>query len=233
MGPCQSRNIATTLPSSSDGGSILFEANIHSQPPKNEAILTSRTADQSLLFTASNDCMISILDYISIKGICQLDVALTNTAARVDWLRSLLVSNHRRISEYQHCTASLRWLARRGIRLETLKISKGQLFSCRLDGSSLYCLNVSLLRDVSVHKCNIGDEEVISLAHDCPYLSKIRLHDCKRVTDASIVALAKWCVHLIVIDIGECMNITDDGLTAFAYDCSCIKVDYIDDLECI
>ena len=88
-------------------------------------------------------------------------------------------------------------------RLESLKISNGQWFMSRLSGSALLGLNVSLLRDVSFYDCNIGDEEVISLAHDCPYLSEICLKDCKRVTDASIIALAKCCVHLIAIDIGK------------------------------
>ena len=81
-------------------------------------------------------------------------------------------------------------------------------------------LDVSLLRDVSFRSCNIGDEEIISLAHDCPYLSEICLYHCGGITDASIVALAKCCVHLIAIDIGRCMKITDDGLVALTSGCS-------------
>ena len=90
---------------------------------------------------------------------------------------------------------------------------------------ALLGLNVSLLRDVSFYDCDIGDEEVISLAHDCPYISEICLNDCKRVTDASMIALAKCCVHLIAIDIGKCMSITEDGLVAFASSCSSVRTE--------
>ena len=225
MGPCpsNSRNIATTLPSSSDGGSYFFEANSRYQSLMNEAILMSRTADRSILFRASNDSIRSILRYLSIESICQLDVAVTNTAARVVWMSSLQLSNYNTISERQHCKSSIRWLVTRGIRLESLKISNGQWFKRRLNGSAFLGLNVSLLRNLSFRDCNIGDEEVISLAHDCPYLSEICLYDCQRISDASIVGLANWCVHLIAIDIGKCMNITDDGLVAFASDCSNVR----------
>ena len=174
MGQCQSkrRNTAATLSSSSDSGSILFEANIRNRGAVlNEAILTSRTANRFLLFRAGKDCMQSIMSYLSIKSICQLDVAVTNTAARVLWLSSLQLTTNRTISECKHCNASIIWLVSRGIRLESLKISNGQWFMSRLSGSALLGLNVSLLRDVSFYDCNIGDEEVISLAHDCPYIS--------------------------------------------------------------
>ena len=114
----------------------------------------------------------------------------------------------------------MRWLVRRRIRLESLKVIDGQWFTRRMDGVKLLGLNISLLRDVSFHNCNIGDKEVTSIANNCPLLSEICLNDCDRVTDASIVALAKCSVQLIRIDIGKCTNITDDGLTAFASGCS-------------
>ena len=79
---------AISFPSRSDDRYVLFEANIRNQSRSNEAILLSRTADRSYLFKASNDCMISILSYLSMKNICQLDIAVTNTAARVIWLSS-------------------------------------------------------------------------------------------------------------------------------------------------
>ena len=89
--PCQ--NFGTILlPDSSDVRSILFQASI-------EAIPLSRSADRSHLFQASNDCMTSILSYLTMKNICQLDIAVTNTAARIIWLDSLQITNHRSINE--------------------------------------------------------------------------------------------------------------------------------------
>ena len=174
-------NIATTLPSSSVGGPSSFEGTFRNQnqSPINKSILMSRTSDKSLLFKSSNDCIQSILGYLSIESICQLDVAVTNTAARVVWMSSLQLSSNLIISDCEHNEASIRWLATRGIRLESLEISDGQWFMSELNGSALLGLNVSLLRDVSFRKCNIGDEEVTSLAHSCPYLSEICLYDCE------------------------------------------------------
>ena len=100
-----------------------------------------------------------------------------------------------------------------------LKVRDGSWFTRTVNSSTLLGLNVSLLRDVRFRGCDIGDEEVISLAHDCPYLSGICLHDCGRVTDASIMALAKWCLQLIAIDMGKCENMADDGLVGFASSC--------------
>ena len=141
---------------------------------------------------------------------------MTNTAARIVWISTLQATDFRAFTEYKHCNGSMRWLATRGIRLKSLQVRKGPWITIEKNGSPLIGLNVSLLLDVSFHECNIGDEEIVSLAHNSPCLSDISLHDCDRVTDASIIALGKCCVQLIAIDIGNCTNITDDGLAAFA-----------------
>ena len=178
---CESQDIETIFsPSRSDDRYVLFEANIPNQSRSNEAILLSRTADRSYLFKASNDCMISILSYLSMKDICQLDIAVTNTVARVIWLSSLEVTNHHTINEYTHNNGSIRWLVRRGVRLLSLKVIDVKWLTPRINGIISLGLDVSLLRDVSFRSCNIGDEEVISLAHDCPNLFEICLYDCKR-----------------------------------------------------
>ena len=217
----ESQDIETiSFPIRSDDRHVLVEANIRSQSRSNEAILLSTTADRSYLFKASNDCMILILSYLSMKDICQLDIAVTNTTARVIWLSSLEVTNHHTINEYTHSNGSIRWLVGRGIRLVSLKVKNVRCFT---HSSALLGLNVSLLRDVTFSKSNIGDEEVIMLAHESPYLSDICLYDCQRVTNAGVIALAKSCVHLLEIDIGNCMKITDDGLVAFTSGCSNVR----------
>ena len=177
---CECQDTETiSFPSRSDDRYVLFEANIRNQSRSNEAILLSRTADRSYLFKASNDCMISMLSYLGMKNICQLDIAATNTAARMTWLSSLKVTNHHSMNEFTHDNRSIRWLVTRGIRLESLKVVDGKWFTPRINGIILLGLDLSLLRDVSFRSCNIGDGEVISLAHDCPSLSEICLYDCK------------------------------------------------------
>ena len=182
---------------------------------RNEAILSYSSDDRSPLFRANNDWMTSILNYLCIRSICSVDIAVTNTAARDIWLWSLHVANHGTISEYRHCPRSIRWLIERGMRLESLTVRDGQWDADRLNGITVLGLNKSLLRYVSFGKCNIGDTEVLSIAHDCPNLSKISLDGCNGITDASVITLAKCCQQLVSMNIGGCGNITDKGLLAF------------------
>ena len=135
----QSQMDEATVPSGSNGRSISFEANICNQCQSNEAILLSRTGDRSLLFRASNDCMASILGFLDMKSIRLLDIAVTNTAARIVWLSSLQVTNHRTINESKHCNGSIRWVIVRGIRLERLKVGEGRQYTWRIDSSTLRC----------------------------------------------------------------------------------------------
>ena len=187
-----------------DTGSISVEVNIPNQSRRNKAILLSRTADRSHLFRASNDCLISILSYLGMKDVCRLDIAVTNSAARIIWMSSLQVTNQRTMNECTHNSGSIRWLVTRGVRLESLKVKDGRWFTLRMKCSALLGLDLSLLRDVSFRNCNIGDEEVIALAQECPHLSEICLHSCKNITDIGVSAIADNCPLLNSIDLSKC-----------------------------
>ena len=118
MGACNQSESASANIKATECRSLLIAENIQI----NRRILRSRTADRSLLFKASDDCMISILGYLNIKSISQLDIAVTNTAARIIWLSSLQENNHRTINGLRHCNGSIIWVVRRGIRLVNLKV---------------------------------------------------------------------------------------------------------------
>ena len=181
--------------------------------------ITALHHDRCLLFRSTKDSLTSILCYLDTHSVCQLDIAATNTAARVIWFSSLNMTNHSMISEYnKHCHKSIRWLVKRGIRLGSLKISDCQFDADVTNCGPLLGLNVSLLRDVIFHNCNIGDKEVLFVARYCPYLSEISLFNSPRVTDVSVIELVHCCPQLTTIDLGKCINITDEGLTAFAHD---------------
>ena len=77
---------------------------------------------RSLLFRISSDLLVSILSYLDIESICQVDIAVSNTAERVIWLISLCGNNLVTFDKYGHCDESIRWVVKRGIRLEILKI---------------------------------------------------------------------------------------------------------------
>ena len=150
------------------------------------------------------------------KDICQLDIAVTNSVARVIWLSSLEVTNHHTINEYARSDGSIRWLVRRDVKLQSLKVKNVR---CLTHSSALLGLNVSLLRDVTFSESNIGDEEVIMLAHGSPYLCDICLFCCHRVTNAGVIALASCSHQLVFIDVGKYHDITDGALTAYADAC--------------
>ena len=107
------------------------------QSPTDRGMLPFSSAGGSLLFRTSNDLMTSILSYLCIKSICQLDIAATNTAARIIWLSSLRATNHGAISKHNHDHESIRWLVRRRISPDCLTTCGNRAIARRVDGSSL------------------------------------------------------------------------------------------------
>ena len=92
------------------------------------------------------------------------------------------VNNLATFNEYGHCKDSIRWLEKRGIRLQRLKIKDRKWDTDRINGSSL-----------------LGDEEVFSIAHGCPHLIEICQADCDGcdgVTDASLIVPGRFCRQL-------------------------------------
>ena len=53
----------------------------------------STSVDRSFLFRASNDLMTSVLSYLDVQSICQVDISVSNTAERLIWLTGLSMSN--------------------------------------------------------------------------------------------------------------------------------------------
>ena len=181
---------------------------------------SSDSDDRSFLFRMSNDLMMLVQSYLEIESICHIDVAVSNAAERKIWITMLSMNYLATFSEYQYCKESIRWLVKRGIRLEILKIKDKGSEVDRVDGTTFLGLNISSLRCISFDECNsIRDEEVLLIAHRCPHLAEICLSGCDGVTDASLIALGRCCHKLISIDVGRCKNITDKGLEGFANCC--------------
>ena len=176
-------------------------------------------ATSCLLFRATNDSIMSILSYLSMANICSLDIAVTNSILRVIWLSILRGTSHRTISNHKHSHESIRWLVERGISPEYLQMSEDGSIANKIDGGTLLGLDISSLRNISLCRCDIGDEDILSIAHGCPNLTEIRLLDCCDITDASMIALGRYCRQLIFIDIGGCTNISDIGLMALGDAC--------------
>ena len=176
-----------------------------------------RSEGQVQLFSTSNDCMALILSYLTIKSISHLDIAMTNTAARIIWLNVLHVMNVDIFDEYDHHDASINWLLGRDISLRSLKIKNGE--RVRIDCCILLGINMLSLREISLSNCNIIESDILSMVHCCPHLIDICLRGCDGVTDISIRAIGECCHEVASLDIGGCHKITDYGLTGFADAC--------------
>ena len=135
--------------------------------------------------------MLSILIYldIGVESVCHVDVAVTNTAERVIWLTILSANYFVMFSEHEHCEESIRWLVKRGIRLESLKVRYRAGETERINVSTILDLDISSLRYINLKGTSIEDEGVLLIADGCPELAEISLSGCGRVTDASIIAL--------------------------------------------
>ena len=174
---------------------------------------------RSLLFGANDDWMISFLSYLSIQSICRLDVAVSDTTSRVTWLGILCMVNHYTIDEYSHSNQSIRWLVRRGMRLIKLTVRGGGGYGDKVYGSTLLGLNVSSLRYISLSHCDIGDNEVLLIAHGCPHLVEISLSKCQEVTDKCMIELVECCHELISIKVEYRIREPFPRLTASGYAC--------------
>ena len=173
---------------------------------------SSDSDDRSLLFKVCHDSMKSILSYLGIGSICRIDISVSNTTDRIVWLAILSANDLATFNQYEHCEDSIRWLEKRGIRLQRLKIKDRKWETDRINGSTLLGLDISSLQYINLQRCSIADEEVFSIAHGCPHLIELCLFGCDGVTDASLIVLGRCCRQLISLDIGECELITDAGL---------------------
>ena len=181
---------------------------------------TDESSDRSVLFRASTDLMISILSYLDIRSISQVDIAVSNDAERIIWLASLSMNNLVALNKYEHCKESMMWVAQRGIRLESLKVKDMRWQETdRINGGTLLGIIISSLRCIDLRESSIVDEDILWMARGCPCLAEICLSGCDGVTNASLIALGKFSRQLISMDIGYCQNITDEGFEGFADGC--------------
>ena len=125
------------------------------------------------MFRTSNDLMLSILIYLDIESVCHIDVAVTNTTERVIWLTILSANYFVMFSEHEHCEESIRWLVKRGIRLESLKVRYREEETERINVSTILDLDISSLRYINLKGTSIEDEGVLLIADGCPELAEM------------------------------------------------------------
>lgn len=123
--------------------------------------------------------MTTIPSYLDMKSIFQVDIAVANAAERDIWLTSLSTNNHVTFSGHEHREESIRWVVKRGIRLDSLKIRDSRwLVTSDTYGDVLFGLDILSLRCIDLNKSSIRDDNVIWLARGCPRLAEICLSGC-------------------------------------------------------
>jgi len=78
------------------------------------------------------------------------------------------------------------------------------------------CLACTQLVDADFTRLNdaVNDRVVTVLARNCHGLRRLRLRECKRVSDEGLRELAKGCRQLEFLDVEYCSRVTAAGLTA-------------------
>jgi len=95
---------------------------------------------------------------------------------------------------------------------------------CRLENIQIFSVpesfNMTLffpyqknLKHVTIN--SIDDNDIYSLASNCPHLTTLSLHMCDKVNDVSLVFLVSQCRFLTTLELDDMINITDVSLHAF------------------
>ena len=187
-----------------------------------DAMLPPISSNRSLLLKVSSKCMELILNYLRIRSVFYLDMAITNSPERLAWLSILHESHVYAIDKLRHCNKSIRWLASRDISPRSLVV-----LSSRYGDSNKIKLNdfnpSSLLR-IGLSYCNLKGEDLLSLAHGCPNLSEISLERCEGMKNKSVVAFGKLCPNMKSINTSRCEEVNDIGVISIAQNCRQLSI---------
>lgn len=200
----------------------------------------------SFLFRVSDDWLISLLeDWLTVKMIGVLDMAVTNNVERTLWFGSLRRTKANAFSHFLYDNSSIRWLIKRGPSTTSIQIMPSK--ESEITDSTFDGICVPSLLSVDLSNCtNLTDSGVESIAKGCHSLQSIKLELCRKLfnngslnglafnyskleslnlnccanfTDDCLIDLAKGCPHLSCIDLTNGQYITDDGLEELVKGC--------------
>ena len=125
--------------------------------------------------------------WLDIRSIRILDIALSSHELRPHWLALLCTIRATAIDDWGHSLSSLIWLTMRGIRVRRMEMKYD---AGRIRGSdSLKFMKTDLIH-IGLRDCvNITDACILNIVHKCCELISIDLSGCKCLTDAGISAL--------------------------------------------
>ena len=151
-------------------------------------IITPLTMVLPFLSSLSHDLQdFFLIQWLDIRSISNLDVALSSHEWRPHWLALLCTIRATAIDDWGHSLSSLMWLTKRGIHVRKMeiKVDAGQI-----RGSDLLELKKTDLIHIGLSDfVNITDACILNIVHESCKLISIDLSGCKSLTDAGISAL--------------------------------------------
>ena len=160
--------------------------------------------------------------WLDIRSISNIDVALSSHDWRPHWLALLCTITATSIDNWGHSLSSLIWLTRRGIRVRRMEI---KVDAWQIRGCHLLVLKKTDLTHIGLSGCiDITDACILNIAHECRKLIGIDLSECKGFTNEGISALGHGCGQLQSINLRQCNEVTDIGMSALGVGCGQLQI---------
>ena len=180
---------------------------------------TKRRDIQPIFLSLGDDLLIYFLsNWLDVKSLVGLDLALTNHVERLLWKKYLSGINARVFDDWLYCHHSIRWLISRTVRVSNVLINcKGKP---HINDTTFEGINTRFLQSINLGDCeNLTDDGILAICDGCNHLLSIDLTCCGEITQSGISRLAQKCPLLKSIVLNSCDGITDNCLSIVANGC--------------
>lgn len=180
---------------------------------------------QSLYLQSSDVWGRRIFPLLSLKDVCRLDSAVTDSQLKKVLLEVQRMGYMQRMALQSETV--LCWVLKK--KLKALEIEVGQFLSeeqvcaiIRHNGAELLILNIKM-------KCTNRIITTITSFSMC--LQNLRLWSCENLTSDHLHAISSACGQLVKISLRSCKNVLDDGICALSRNCPQLKCIYLKNLD--
>ena len=157
-------------------------------------------------------------NWLDIRSLSALDIAITCRPERLIWLACLRAIDSAAIDTFLHYSSSIKWLVGRNITITRIQINP----SYPLVDNQFEGLITSSVRMINLRGCKLADGVLTFLAHACPLLQHVDLEQCI-ACDADIIAFAKKSPRLESISLKFSRGIRAAGLTVLTESCPLLE----------
>lgn len=165
-----------------------------------------------------------VSNWLSVRCIGIIDVAITRRNERVLWRKCLSAIGEKVFSKHKFCDSSIRWLIQRRISVISLSTASRRDEKTPITCDVFRGIHISSLRSIKIEYCaGVNDECLSNIAQGCRGLTSIDLIGSMSFTEVGIAAIAEGCKELTSITFGDIICINDRGLIFLAKGCPYIK----------